>query len=239
MEIFEGEVAVVAGFFEGVGDGRPVGGAIEERAEGFEGVVCAFFGEFLEVDVFDAVAELADPVFGKLEEHDVASVEVDFDVVTFKAVHKFDHLSRCHEVPVEEDVFDVQVDAKLFSFGEKFADGVTGTFVAKVVGSRVMICPPRHVYGTGYDEEVFSAKVMGSLSHESGKFETSCPFFRIITGERIRPEEKRAEATDLDADFVCHFSDVGELLGTAFRGEVAFQIVVQFNSIKACIFREL
>ena len=96
VEIFESEEPVVAGFFESIGDRRPVGRPVEQGTKGFEGVVGAFLGELLEVDVLDAVAKLANPVFGELKHHDVAGVEVDFDVIGLKAVHKFDHLSRSH-----------------------------------------------------------------------------------------------------------------------------------------------
>ena len=238
VEILKGEEALVLGFFEGVGDCGPVGGAVEEGAEGFEGVVGAFLGELLEVDVLDAVAELADPVFGELEHHNVACVEVDFDVVGLEAVHELDHFTGGHEVAIEEDVLDVHVDPQFLGFGEKFADGVTGSFVAKVIWGGVMIGSPGHVYGTGYDEKVFGAEVVGGLGHEAGEFEASGPFLGIVAGERVGPEEKGAESTDFDADLFGHFSDGSELLGSALGGEVAFEIVVQFDAVEACVFGE-
>ena len=56
MEVFEGQVAVVTGFVECLDHRRPVGGAVEERAKGFQRMVGPFLGEFLEVDVLDTFA---------------------------------------------------------------------------------------------------------------------------------------------------------------------------------------
>ena len=43
-----------------------------------------FLRELLEVDVPDPLAQHGNPVFGELEEHDVAGVEVDADVLAPK-----------------------------------------------------------------------------------------------------------------------------------------------------------
>src|SRR3954454_7147831 len=53
IEVLEGEIVAVADCIEGGEDGRPVGGAVEEEAEGVEVKLVDFFAVFLEVNVFD------------------------------------------------------------------------------------------------------------------------------------------------------------------------------------------
>src|SRR5579875_1418876 len=88
MEILECEIIMVADFRKGLHHGRPVGRAVEQRAERFQRVISTLFGEFLQMDVLDALAEQGNPIFGKLEQHDVAGVEVDTDVFAVEAVHE-------------------------------------------------------------------------------------------------------------------------------------------------------
>ena len=102
-----------------------------------------------------------------------------------------------------------------------------------------MICPPWHVYSTGYDEEVFGAQIMGCLGHESGKFHSSCTFLGIIAGQGIRPEQKGAKTADFDTDFICHLADGLKVFGVALGREVTFEIVVEFNAVEASIFGKL
>ena len=124
VEVFEGEEALVAGFGERVGDGGPVRGAIEQRAEGFEAEVGAFFRELLQVDVLGAVAEHFGPVLGELEHADVARVEVHAHMLAAKAVHEGVHLHRRHEVAVEEDVFDVEANLELLRLLRELPHGL-------------------------------------------------------------------------------------------------------------------
>jgi hypothetical protein len=56
MEILEGEKITVADLVKRLQDGRPIGGAVQEGAKRFERMVGAFLGEFLEMNVFDAIA---------------------------------------------------------------------------------------------------------------------------------------------------------------------------------------
>ena len=49
-------------------------------------MVGALLGEFFEVDVLDAFAELGYPVLGKLEQHDVAGVEMNVHVLAAEGI---------------------------------------------------------------------------------------------------------------------------------------------------------
>ena len=53
------------------------------------------------------------------------------------------------------------------------------------------------------------------------------------------PEQKGAQSTDGDTDFICHLSDGFEFLGATFGGQVTFKVIVQFDAIKACVFSQL
>ncbi len=86
VKVLEGQVAAVADAVEGVDDGGPVGGAVQQRAKRFQRMIGSLLGEFLEVHVLDAVAEDIDPVFGELEEHDIARVEMDANELALEAV---------------------------------------------------------------------------------------------------------------------------------------------------------
>jgi hypothetical protein len=61
-------------------------------------------------------------VLRELEQHDVARVEVDFDVLALERVDEVVHLHRGHQVAVEEDVLDVQVTFELLGRGQQFGD---------------------------------------------------------------------------------------------------------------------
>ena len=67
MKVLESKVAVVTGFFECLDHCGPVSGTVKERAKGFQRVVGALLGEFLEVYVLDAFAKLGNPMLGKLK----------------------------------------------------------------------------------------------------------------------------------------------------------------------------
>src|SRR5207248_6357108 len=64
VEVFEGEIAAVIDGVEGGEDGGPVGGAVEEQAEGVEIELVDFFAVFLEMDVLDPLAKQRNPVLG-------------------------------------------------------------------------------------------------------------------------------------------------------------------------------
>ena len=56
-------------------------------------------------------------------EHDVPGVEVHLDVVGIEAVDKRVHLLGAVQIAVDEDVLDVQGNARLLGLGQKRADG--------------------------------------------------------------------------------------------------------------------
>src|SRR5438067_1338962 len=94
IEVLEGEVAAVVDGVEGGEYGGPVSGAVEEEAEGVEIELVGFLAVFLEVDVLDPLAEERNPVLGEVVLHDIAGVEVDFDVLAGKAIDEGVHLLR-------------------------------------------------------------------------------------------------------------------------------------------------
>jgi len=61
-------------------------------------------------------------MLGKLKHHDVAGIEMHPQVFAVEGIAKGDHLARGHQIAVEEDVLDVEVDAQLFRAGEQYAD---------------------------------------------------------------------------------------------------------------------
>src|SRR5207248_4473289 len=81
VKVLERQVAAVADAVQRLQHRRPVGRAVQQRAERLQRVVGALLAELLEVDVLDPFAEDANPIFWKLEQHDVARVEVDADVL--------------------------------------------------------------------------------------------------------------------------------------------------------------
>src|SRR4026207_677230 len=97
VEIFECEMTAVTGLIECFHDGRPVGCAIEQRTKRFKGMIGSLLGEFLEMDIFDALAENGNPVLGKLKEHDVAGIKMDAHVRAVEAVDEGNHLGWSHE----------------------------------------------------------------------------------------------------------------------------------------------
>src|SRR4051812_1048634 len=88
VEIFERQIIAVIDALERLHHGGPIGCAVEQRAEGLERVVGPFLREFLEMRVLDPIAELRDPVLGKLKHHDVAGVEMNADVTAVKTIDK-------------------------------------------------------------------------------------------------------------------------------------------------------
>ena len=61
------------------------------------------------MDIPDALAEDAHPVLRKLEDHDIAGVEMDVQEFAPEAVDKLDHVLRGEQVTIEEDVLDVEI----------------------------------------------------------------------------------------------------------------------------------
>src|SRR5436305_327935 len=69
IEVLESQVAAIGDFVEGFQDSGPVGGAVEEEAEGVQVELVDFFGVLLEVDVLDSLAEDWNPVLGEVVLH--------------------------------------------------------------------------------------------------------------------------------------------------------------------------
>ena len=239
VEVLERQIAVVADVCERLHHGGPVGGAVEQRAEGFQRMVGALLCVLLQVDVPDALAEDRDPVLGELVLHDVAGVEMDLHMLAVEAVDEGAHLHRRHQVAVEEDVLDVQRHLQLLGLRQQFGDRLLRAPVADVVRNRLVIGSPRDVDGAGHDQQILRAQVMGRLSHHAGQFHAAARLGRIVAGQRIGPEQERAEAADGDADFFRHLANRGELLRAGLRRQVAVQIVVQFDAVEPGVLRQL
>ena len=111
VEVFESEVAIVTGFLECLDHSGPVGGTVEKGTKRLQRVVGAFLGEFLEVDVLDAFAELGYPVFGKLEQHNVAGIEMNVHVLTAERIYEIVHFLGRQQETVEE--FNNQVQEQV------------------------------------------------------------------------------------------------------------------------------
>src|SRR5690606_12385133 len=88
----------------------PVRRAVKQRAECLERMVRPLLRKLLQMNVLNPIAEDIDPMLGELKEHDVAGVEMDPQIRTLKAIDKIDHLRRRHQIAVEEDVLDVQMN---------------------------------------------------------------------------------------------------------------------------------
>src|SRR5262245_34466416 len=93
MEVLERHVSFVTGLLERLHHRRPVRGSVQQGAERFQRMVGPFLREFLEVDVLDPAAQDRYPVLRELEEHYVAGVEMDLDVLAAEAVDKGIHFA--------------------------------------------------------------------------------------------------------------------------------------------------
>ena len=82
---------------------------------------------------------MRDPVLGELEQHDVAGVEVDAHVLALEAVDEGVHLHRRHQVAVEEDVLDVEVDLQLLGRRAAACRRPRAPAVAHVVRHRLVV----------------------------------------------------------------------------------------------------
>lgn len=118
MEVLESEVASIAHSIERLQNGRPIDRAIQQRAEGFEFEFGASqLAVLLQMDVLDSLSADVDPVLGELKLHDVAGVEMHFDMVALEAIDEGIHLLRTKQEAVGKDVFEVEIHAQLFSNG--------------------------------------------------------------------------------------------------------------------------
>jgi hypothetical protein len=92
MKVLEREVTVVANVVKRFQHCWPVGGSIEQWAEGLERVICSVLRIFLEMNVFDSFAKDWNPVFWELVLHDVAGIKMNLHVLAGKAINKVHHL---------------------------------------------------------------------------------------------------------------------------------------------------
>ena len=80
-------------------------------------MVGALLGEFLEMDVLDAFAELGYPVLGKLEQHDVAGIEMNVHVLAVERIDEIVHFLGREQEPIKENVLHVELNLQLFGGG--------------------------------------------------------------------------------------------------------------------------
>src|SRR5260370_3363143 len=69
MEVFKRHIAAVADLVERFHARRPISRAVQEGAKRLQGVIRAFLGELLEMDVLDPITQDRHPVLRELEKH--------------------------------------------------------------------------------------------------------------------------------------------------------------------------
>ena len=79
-------------------------------------MVGSFLGKFLEVDVLDTFAELGYPVLGKLEQHNVAGIEMNVHVLTAERIYEIVHFLGRQQETVEEYVLHVELHLQLLVY---------------------------------------------------------------------------------------------------------------------------
>jgi len=88
MKVLEREVTVVANVIKRFQHSWPVGGSIQQRAEGLARVICSVLRIFLEMNIFDAFAKDLNPVCRELVLHDVAGIKMNLHVLAGKAINR-------------------------------------------------------------------------------------------------------------------------------------------------------
>ena len=112
-----------------------------------------------------------------------------------------DHLLRAVQEAVDEDVLDVQVDAGLLGLGD--AAGAwprvarrsqTSCGTGGSSSSHGMYDRP------GHDQQVLGAQELRGADHLDRQFQPLLAALRVLVRQRVRPEQERADAADLEAD---------------------------------------
>jgi hypothetical protein len=202
VEVFKRQISGVLNVLQCIHDGGPVCRAVEKWSKGFQGVIRPFFGEFLEMDVLDAMTEYRNPMFRELEHHDVAGIEVSANVIALEMIDEGVHFKGREQVSIEEDILDIHGDPEFFGLGQQFFDGFLGSPITHVVGNGIMVGTPRHMNGSRYDQKVANFQLVGGFGHLPRQIQPSFTFFGSVARQRVGPKQKGAETTDGDADLV-------------------------------------
>ena len=108
-----------------------------------------------------------------------------------------------------------------------------------VVRHRRLIGNPRGIDAAGNDQQIVGSQQPGRLDHLPGQLHALLPPLRVLMRERIRPEQERTDAADLNADLAGHLADVFDRRVARFRRQIALQRVIHFHAVKAGVLAKL
>jgi hypothetical protein len=94
-------------------------------------------------------------------------------------------------------------------------------------------------HGDGYHQQVVGAQQARRLNHLAGQFESLRTPLGIIVRQAVRPEQKRAQPADRDADLLCQFADLADFARGRFGRQLALQIEIHLHAFEPGVFGQL